>query len=118
MIQFVETKITPEMAVELLEKNTINRRVKERVVGQYATEILAGRWRSGTGEVIKIAKDGTILDGQHRLLAVIKADKEIVAHLAYDVSNEVFDVLDTGSPRGAADVFHIEGIHYANVLHP
>jgi hypothetical protein len=116
MIRFVESKITPALAAELLKKNTINRSVKDRVVSQYAAEIVAGRWREGTGEAIKIAKDGTLLDGQHRLHAVILANRAITNHIVYNVDNEVFDVLDTGSARNAADVFRIEGIQYSSAL--
>ena len=42
--------------------------------------------------MIKISKSGTILDGQHRLMAIIKANKGIWLHLATELDESIFDV--------------------------
>ena len=54
MLEFKKELITPSRAKELLEANINNRRVKIEVVNRYAQDILAGRWKYDTGEVIKI----------------------------------------------------------------
>jgi hypothetical protein len=110
MLEFKKELITPSRAKELLEANINNRRVKIDVVNRYANDILAGRWKEDTGEVIKISKSGIILDGQHRLYAISKANTAIYLHIVYCVEDSVSDVLDTGSRRNASDVFKLNGI--------
>lgn len=116
MINFEKILITPAKAKEYLEANIDNRRIKQPVVLKYANDIIANRWLEDTGESIKIAKSGRILDGQHRLHAIIKANKSIYFHVATNLDENVFKVIDTGSTRNATDVFKIDGIKNENKL--
>ena len=109
-MEFKKILVTPALANEYLQANVKNRRVKEPVVLRYAQEMKKGNWKEDTAEVIKISKSGIVLDGQHRLLAVVKSNIPIYFHIAFDVEDAVFDVLDTGSPRNASDIFKIQGI--------
>lgn len=70
----VET-ITPDRAKQLLEMNTRNRNVLHSNLDILTEEIRKGRFVAN-GDAIRIAKDGTILDGQHRLLACVRAKPE------------------------------------------
>ena len=72
---------------------------------------MAGRWKQDTGEVIKISKSGIVLDGQHRLYAIVKANIPIFLHIAYGIEESVSDVLDTGCGRSASDVFKLNRIN-------
>lgn len=108
--------ITPERAKELLSINGHNRRVREPAVIRYSKDMKLGRWKENTFELIKIAPDGKILDGQHRLMAVVKAAQPIWFHIAYNVPGNVFDVLDTGSIRSGCDVFKIAGVLNESVM--
>lgn len=108
--------ITPSLAKELLEANVNNRNVKQPVVLRYVNDMVEGRWKEDTAELIKISKTGIVLDGQHRLIAITKANIPMSMHIAYDLEDSVFDVLDTGSMRNSADVFKIEGIKYASAI--
>jgi len=110
MLEFKKELITPSRAKELLEANINNRRVRAEVVSRYTKDILSGRWKEDTGEVIKISKSGIILDGQHRLYAIVKANTPIFFHIAYGLEDSVSDVLDTGSVRSATDVFKLNKI--------
>ena len=58
--------ITPDMAAQMLERNTMNRNISQLNVTRYANDMASGAWEQN-GETIKIAEDGTILDGQHPL---------------------------------------------------
>jgi len=116
MINFEKILITPSKSKELLEANTHNRRIKQPVVLKYAKDMIEGRWLEDTGETIKIAKSGRILDGQHRLHAIIKANKAIYCHISNGLDESVFKVIDTGTTRNATDVFKIEGIKNENKL--
>lgn len=116
MLQFTKQFVTPEIAQGYLKHNTSNRRVKIHLVLRYAKDILNGRWKEDTGEAIKISKSGRVLDGQHRLLAIIKAGIGLWMHVATGIEEDVFDVIDTGSSRNATDVFKIEGIKHENII--
>jgi hypothetical protein len=108
--------ITPKLAKELLLNNNSNRRVTTETVNLYANDMCEGRWKEDTAEFIKIAEDGDILDGQHRLLAIIESDTCINFQIAFGVSKSVFDVLDTGKVRSSADVFSIQKIDNFTVI--
>ena len=53
--------------------------------------------------------DGVLIDGQHRLAAVVDADVPVAMTVYTEVDDGTFDVLDTGKRRNAADVLAIEG---------
>lgn len=115
-LNFFKQLITPAIAAQYLDANKNNRRVKEPVVLRYAEDMKSGRWKADTAEVIKISINGNILDGQHRLKAVIKAGTSINFHVAVGLKDDVFDVLDTGSTRNASDSFKIAGIKNSNSI--
>jgi len=108
--------VTPAIAIELLKNNTGNRAIKKPTLFRYSNEMKGGRWKEDTGELIKLNEYGKILDGQHRLRAVVHSGCSIHFHFAYDLSDEIFDVLDTGSLRNASDSFFISGIKNNNLI--
>lgn len=108
--------ITPAKAVELLQSNVKNRRPKNPVVLKYAKEMASGKWKEDTFELIKISKSGIILDGQHRLMAVVKSNTPTYFHVVDGLEDSIFDVLDTGSTRNASDVFKINQIKYSTTI--
>lgn len=105
--------VTPEIAAKWLANNTQNRKVNQHRVTRYANEMANGRWCEDTGEMIKIAIDNTLIDGQHRLLAVIKSKSNINMHICSEMKNEVFPFIDTNKVRNASDVLSIEGVKNA-----
>ena len=67
-------KITPEMATQILENhNSRNRNVSEGTVQSYANDMKNGRWTM-THQGIAFDINGTLLDGQHRLWAIVFAN--------------------------------------------
>ena len=90
--------ITPEIAKQYLKQNTGNyRKVKQSNVALYAEEIRSGRWQFN-GEAIRFSKSGKLLDGQHRLLAVVKAGAPMKTLVIYDIDDSV-SVYDVGTNR-------------------
>lgn len=65
-----EEIITPETAKSWLLKNVHNRPLRDGLVTTYATDMANEQWQSN-GESIKFSSEGELLDGQHRLAAVI-----------------------------------------------
>lgn len=108
-------QVSPEWAKELLAMNKDNRPVNEDHVNFLAAQMLAGKWKY-TGDPIKISTKGRLLDGQHRLLAVVKSGVTIEAMVIKDLDENIFTVLDTGRVRNAADTLAIEGVDNATKI--
>ena len=84
--------ISPEMAGELLEKNTNNRSLSWGTIRQYANDIKSGNWDSGVGSAISIDEKGMLRDGQHRLWAIVESDCGIWTWVCRGVScNGIYD---------------------------
>jgi hypothetical protein len=108
-----ELLVTPQLASEFLKMNVNNRTLSEKKAAYYAAQMKKGLWKRNTFEFIKIAENGVILDGQHRLAGVIIAGVPVYFHIVYNVNEDVFDVLDTGMSRSATDIFNIANIKNA-----
>lgn len=101
--------ITPEKAKQYLEKNTNNYRgVNRGRVHSYANDMKKGLWQSN-GEAIKFAENGTLLDGQHRLMAIVESGVTLEYPVVYDVKNDV-DLFDIGSARSTTQIATKMGI--------
>lgn len=98
------------MATELLKGNVINRTLNETYVNLYENQMRTDRWMS-TGDSIKISEKGLLLDGQHRLSALIKYGKPLEFLVVEGLAEESFKVMDTGKSRSASDVLKITGHH-------
>jgi hypothetical protein len=92
--------ITPEIAQQILSGNTDNRPAKPKHVKFLADQMRAGAWQV-TGDPVKISASGRLLDGQHRLMAVVESGTTQNLYVARDCEEEIFSVLDTGRARSA-----------------
>jgi hypothetical protein len=87
------------------ELNIINNRgIRPAVVDAYARDMAAGRW-SLNGDPIRFNTDGKLIDGQHRLLAIIQANVTIKSFVVHDLDDEAFWTLDAGIKRTMGDEF-------------
>lgn len=86
--------LTPQRALELLEKNLLNRPTSDQHMARIARQITAGKWRYN-GDTIKIAVNGDVLDGQHRLWAIIEANMAVETVIVYGIAREAFSTIDT-----------------------
>lgn len=98
--------VTPETAARWLDANTKNRRLRATDVDRYARDMKAGNWLL-TGEAIKFAADGTLLDGQHRLAAIVKTGITITMLVVRNITDDAQSVMDTGRKRTASDALDI-----------
>jgi hypothetical protein len=93
-----EVTVTPKMAAEWLGKNGANRKLREHRAAFLARAIEEGKWQT-THQPIAFAKNGRLLDGQHRLRAIVMANKSVRVMVASGVNEETFSVMDAGLPR-------------------
>ena len=101
--------ITPELAAEFLKKNKSNRPLSSKHVIALAGSIERGEWMF-TGESIKFSESDTLLDGQHRLSAIVMAGSAVDMLVVKGLPDEAFHTIDIGSKkRGLSDVLAIAG---------
>lgn len=109
--------ISPTIAAEMLATNATNNRRKSRtLIRQYARDMSDGHWEI-TGEAIKFDTNGRLIDGQHRLTAVIQSGATVKMAVITGLEPHVMHVIDTGKSRTGADALTISGeIENANVV--
>jgi hypothetical protein len=100
--------VTPRLAKQLLEQNTSNRKVSGVNLERVKASMLRNEWVLN-GEAIKIAKNGRILDGQHRLHASVETDTTFPTLIVYGLDDIAQDTMDTGKRRTLSDVLQIAG---------
>jgi hypothetical protein len=100
-----ETLVTPEMAMKWLEGEAHNRALRSSVVERYARDMKAGKWQL-THEAIAFDFNKVLIDGQHRLWAVIESKVPIRFMVARDVRPETRAVINSGLAR--TDVDHLQ----------
>lgn len=94
--------ITPAYAQSLLDKYLVpenQRNLMPSLVTSYANIMRAGLWNL-THQGIAISENGELIDGQHRLMAVIESGVTIQCNLSKGVAGEnVIDAIDRGQER-------------------
>lgn len=101
-----EITITPEMAQEWLNRNFNNRRIQDHRVSVIANDIKNGKWAI-TGDTIKLSKNGELIDGQHRLAAIVKAGISVSAFVATGIERTPF--IDNNKVRTPGEQMLIAG---------
>lgn len=98
--------ITPMLAQKLLAGNTGNRPLNRLHVLRLAADMRAGRWKEN-GDTIRRAGD-RLIDGQHRLSAVVESGCSVSA-LLVEVEDDVFTTIDQNRRRSAGDTLAVLG---------
>lgn len=98
--------ITPVIAEEYLKVNKKNRTVKTKAVEDYARRIQQGEFKT-THQGIAFDTDGELIDGQHRLLAVIVSGKPARMMVSRGVPKDTISAVDRGVTRSVRDVLSI-----------
>ena len=98
--------ITPELAKEYLIHNESNRALRRSRVLQYAHDMKEGKWNL-TGQGITFGRDGNLLDGQHRLHAVVFANVPVDFLVVTDA--DAVATYDCGLTRSIVDRFKLAG---------
>lgn len=107
--------IDAKTAAFYLTRNvSANRNVRPRVVQTYARDMINGTWKI-TSETVKFDTNGNMFDGQHRLTAIIEADKTkpgitVGIMVARNIDQSAMIVVDRGAPRRPGDAVRISGV--------
>jgi hypothetical protein len=108
-------RITPSKASELLKNNVGNRKLSKSHVRFLSGEMVKGNWKFD-GQPIRLTSSGRVLDGQHRLNAIIQSKTSQDFLIVEGIEIDAFKVMDTGKGRSAADILGIKGFKYSAYL--
>lgn len=101
-------KVGPAEAAKMLLHNFRNNRdIKLVRVNTYVKDMLANNWIQ-TGESIKFDLNGDLIDGQHRLTAIVKSGVTLELVVIEELPVRAMRQLDTEIPRRLADALTIE----------
>ncbi|GAA2484842.1 MULTISPECIES: hypothetical protein [Actinomycetes] len=112
-------QVTPELAEILLSRAVVNRRLDWGQVDFLADSIIRDEWQlTHQGIALDGPLDtGRLLDGQHRLNAIIKAGISVWIYVFEGLPETAFPVLDTGKRRSGVDTLSSTGEKYLPLLH-
>ena len=102
--------IPPSFAEIMLERNTNNRPVREKVVRQFAADMKADRFDTRTTVSIGFKKNGALADGQKRLIAIIRSKVALAFDVMFQIPNSAVHKIDRGQRRSNADSLYIFGV--------
>jgi len=91
--------VTPELAKSWLDANELDRPVSELDVQKYAAHMEAGLWQPLSHNGIAFTEDGMLLDGLHRLHAVIRCGKTVPMVVVINEPLENASVIDNRNNR-------------------
>ena len=83
--------ITPEMAKTILTyRNKNNRKYRYNQLAKLSDAIEKGEWKV-THQCIAFDKDGNLIDGQHRLAAILQTGKTLPILVCSNMDSRIFD---------------------------
>ena len=112
------TLITPSLAQNMLETSArtgfMNRNISQQTVRIYAEQMKRGEWIL-SNDMICIDNEGAVINGQHRLHAVILSGCSVLIFVFYGIDRNAFSKIDRLRRRTDADNLSVLGV--ANSKH-
>lgn len=103
-------EVTPEVAKEMLAKNTAgNRNISQPNVERYASDMITMDWIIN-GDTVKFSKDGELLDGQHRLTAIAESGESQVLLIVWGLDKDAMATIDAGRKRTYSNILDMKGV--------
>jgi hypothetical protein len=100
--------VTPAQAERWLSGNIHNRKLNNARVDRMVRDMQAGRWRL-THQGVAFDPTGVLIDGQHRLWAVVLSGLTVKMRIFFNEPPENLEFIDTGASRSDADVLTLSG---------
>jgi hypothetical protein len=107
--------VDPDFARQLLTSNTHNRPLSLARVRELAEQMRRGEWRAN-GDSVRISRTNRLLDGQHRLHAIVASETSHDLVVVCDLEDEVFDTIDIGAKRKTSELVALRGHKNAAAL--
>ncbi len=113
--QFITAVIGPGQASAILEMNVGNRPLQPSVVAKYSGRMIRKEWK-WTGDPVHISTEWKLLNGQHRLHAIVESGTQQKVTFLVNSNPDIFSALDGGSKRTNGDNFALLGKKSARTL--
>lgn len=101
--------VGPDLASLILEGNEGNRPIRDTRVEAYARAMAAGNWTL-SDSMICISNQNKLLNGQHRLKAVIQSGCTVPMTIYWDCPESAYAHMDAGAKRSASDYLAHRGV--------
>ena len=99
----IKVVITPKVAERMLQHNNNNRTLKSKTAAAYARDMENGLWRENDPNALIFSNEGELVDGQHRLKAVLISGATIPMNVTILAPNTKA-IVDRQALRTARDV--------------
>jgi hypothetical protein len=119
-VEIAREEVDGKTAALWLERNASNRQIRKNRVAEFRRDMINDQWKD-IGGTILFDTHGSMIDGQHRLMALVQAS-EIRPELTVPfvvtrgVHPEDRHVIDTGTRRTASDQLGILGYQNSKIL--
>jgi hypothetical protein len=108
---------TPPIAARILSDCNIgNRPIRKRSVDFLASEMSSGSWQPFSADAICFDRNGNLVNGQHRLSAVVQSGVVVSMLVGRNVPSDAFHVIDRGIKRSTGDDVSQLGCPNSNVV--
>lgn len=107
--------ITPAIAQQMLAANTSNRILRKHHVVDLARDMCRGRYQVN-GDSIRFDVNGVLLDGQHRLSAIVESETDQHMLVITGLAPETMRTIDSGIKRNNGDRLSLEGAKNGNAI--
>ena len=108
--------VTPEKAKDWLTRNVHNRNLSKSTVARFARDMTAGNWESHCYDPIRFNGNGDLVDGQHRLAAILRSAQPLETIIIRGLPKSVQEKLDQGKVRSTVDHLSLRGYASAPAL--
>jgi hypothetical protein len=98
-----QVRVTPEAAAVWLGINLGNRRKRTQFVEFLVRQINGGEWQEDHPQPIVFSEVGRMIDGQHRLFAIVESGQTVVVTVLCGVRDNLREYLDLGISRTLED---------------
>ena len=106
-------EITPKLAAQWLKTIVHQRPLNGVTLDKYIHQLQNGGWALN-GETIKFDAQGHLMDGQHRLQAIVKANKKAKSVVVRGIAPDAVNTIDTGRNRDVRDAMVYAGVKHAS----
>lgn len=99
--------VDSDTAQKMLSYNLKNRRMRASLVKYIKQNISSGQWRSDHPQPVVFSNDGRLIDGQHRLTAILESNitksSSLLVRVETGANYDVREYMDTGIVRALED---------------
>lgn len=114
-MDFLIETITPAKAQVYLDTSNGNRPLSKPVIRSYADSIRQGKWMLN-GVPIIFDENGHLIDGHHRLSAIIQAGIPMQTLVCRGVKPEAFTTIDQGRGKNLGQLLAMQNIDNYNII--